>query len=705
MMENHLEPSLYHLTLASAGSKPGADMVTEGPALPGEELERFLAGLTLEASEENVDASMWLLKHDLEVSPKNIEIKKTLDNCTFPLEDEVIVKMATAALCEGKEGVDGSLLCMETSYEIGKELCKLDSRIHLEEVRLWMTSDANRALLSSDYSIDTKPMEDMLEQLKSIRRELAEGLFPKAPDSMEKYDCFEETKKAVQDIREMPMDYFGYHKVSLEETTLSFIQKEGNALKQRLQEAGESYETMMTKVRPDLGDRLKDAFRNVDDILDSLELERNEINRKSVRTLAYCHMEINREQVMRVREGISNVQGLVERMTPQAVLKMIRDGVNPLEESVGSLKEYFGSLQEEYSVESEKYSRFLYHLEQKGQITPEEKESFLGSYRLLRQIEKSDGALIGDLIQTGAEFTMKNLLTFVRTRKGMEGKFDVLAGDTIVTGELKNSISAQIESAYDQQTQNKYRQEQYHRYLENLKNADTKGAEVLNKSEMPMTTENILAAGTLKANAPQLFRKLRQLRGKKQEIPKLPRDFEEFQAGHLRFLSGEREGLEEETLEQDSYLDVREMQLMHKQLSIMENLSKKQDYYFPLETGQDKVVQLHLTFVEDGEKGGRISLHVESEELGEITGRISLLGDKVTGYLIGNQEKTINYLEERTDIISENLPQGITLGRLDYIYGSVEGRELADREMQDSVSQNPEVLYQVSLGILNAILE
>lgn len=65
---------------------------------------------------------------------------------------------------------------------------------------------------------------------------------------------------------------------------------------------------------------------------------------------------------------------------------MIRDGVNPLQTSMEDLEEYLSG-QDTYAEDSEKYSRFLYRLEQNNEITPEEKESFIGIYRLLRQVE------------------------------------------------------------------------------------------------------------------------------------------------------------------------------------------------------------------------------------------------------------------------------------------------------------------------------
>ena len=55
-------------------------------------------------------------------------------------------------------------------------------------------------------------------------------------------------------------------------------------------------------------------------------------------------------------------------------------------------------------------------------MTKEEKEAYIGIYRLLRQLEKTDGAAIGALLQQGAEPTLKNLLTAVRSGLHIHGQ-------------------------------------------------------------------------------------------------------------------------------------------------------------------------------------------------------------------------------------------------------------------------------------------
>ena len=74
----------------------------------------------------------------------------------------------------------------------------------------------------------------------------------------------------------------------------------GSASVTAFAQANESYETLMTAPRSDMGDSIKKAFSNVDDILQDLQLDTSETNRRAVRILAYNNTEITPENIMEV---------------------------------------------------------------------------------------------------------------------------------------------------------------------------------------------------------------------------------------------------------------------------------------------------------------------------------------------------------------------------------------------------------------------
>lgn len=48
-----------------------------------------------------------------------------------------------------------------------------------------------------------------------------------------------------------------------------------------------------------------------------------------------------------------------------------------------------------------KFSEFLWKLEKNNEITEDERTTYIGIYRLIAQVEKSDGAVIGSLVNQG----------------------------------------------------------------------------------------------------------------------------------------------------------------------------------------------------------------------------------------------------------------------------------------------------------------
>lgn len=209
-----------------------------------------------------------------------------------------------------------------------------------------MTIEVNRKLLESGFSIDTTDLEQLVDALKQIEAQQKQLLFGESDidKATEKAALYEQTRTKTAEIPYMPIDIAGRFKVTDEDFTLDQVHIEGSALRDRYEQAGEKYETWMTSTRADLGDSIKKAFRNVDDILEDMDMELNEENRRAVRILGYNQMKLTRENIMSVRASAMELHRVIDKMTPAAVLQTIRDGKNPLEMTIPELNEYLDSI-------------------------------------------------------------------------------------------------------------------------------------------------------------------------------------------------------------------------------------------------------------------------------------------------------------------------------------------------------------------------
>ncbi|MBO6214981.1 MAG: flagellar hook-length control protein FliK, partial [Lachnospiraceae bacterium] len=351
----------------------------------------------------------------------------------------------------------------EFAEALGDKLPAEDIKAHrvLEETRLMMTREAGVSLLKRGISIDTTELSVLVDNLRELEKaynspypgvpeeEAAEDT--KALTAVNKWELYIKTNDCVSELKTLPAATLGQIQ-NIGEATLPEIRDTGRRLVSKLAAANERYEIMQTEVRRDLGDSLQKAFGNVDDILKDLGLEVSAQNQRAVRILAYNELSVTTESVLSMRETDIKVSGMLDRMTPGVVKGLIDRGENPLDLRLDQMIEKIEEIRSEMDATSDEegFASFLWKAEHTGEITDEQREGFIGIYRLLHQVEKSDGAVIGQLMNQGADITLRNLMGAVRTRKheNREYTIDDDFGELEQTGETSLSITQQIEVAF-----------------------------------------------------------------------------------------------------------------------------------------------------------------------------------------------------------------------------------------------------------------
>ncbi|MBR0165054.1 MAG: hypothetical protein IJQ12_10310 [Lachnospiraceae bacterium] len=344
----------------------------------------------------------------------------------------------------------------------------MQARMQLEEVRFSMSVSANLTLLRSGFTIDTAPMQELITRLQEAIGEQARALFEgvessatqmraefamsasvEITDPAGKYRLYQETNVKVSYLRtQMPVGVIGALKDEFRTDTLDDIFSRAQTWKT----ADKAYESMQTEVRRDLGDSIKKAFRNADALLEEIGMQPSADRLRAVRILAYNRMEVTATNVEKVSAYDARLNEVLDALKPAAVLDLIRSGKNPLsmtlEELAAELREREGSQE----GASSKYSRFLYQLERQQSISEAERTSYIGIYRMFETLQRTDHAAIGTLLETGAEMTIKNLLTATRTLRTQDGKGISLTADDGADGYKitrgTESIDTQIGAAF-----------------------------------------------------------------------------------------------------------------------------------------------------------------------------------------------------------------------------------------------------------------
>lgn len=182
----------------------------------------------------------------------------------------------------------------------------------LEEIRLTMSVESIAVMEKNGISVDILSLSELVEELKTIENDYKVNYLQAAgaEASPQNIDLFSTVNDAVEAVKNSPAAIIGKAAFADGYGTIAQLEKDGTALSDKYKTAEEAYETVMTKPRADMGDSIKTAFRNVDDILESMNIDVNEYNRRAVRILAYNRMEITPENIDAVKSAdlkINNV--------------------------------------------------------------------------------------------------------------------------------------------------------------------------------------------------------------------------------------------------------------------------------------------------------------------------------------------------------------------------------------------------------------
>lgn len=694
LLDNELEPTIDNLYKAEhSGSNAYVPQDTEQTDFKelDIQIEKVLEENGFEVSDENMEDGRWLVQNEIPLTKENLENYQELKVLQLPAKNEEVMMAVADAIMQGKRPKDAILTITE--------------RRKLEEARLEMSAKANYAHLDKDMAIDTESIAKTVDALKEAEESYYKNFLTQGgvEPTEENIKIYQNIERVFEELKNVPAYTLGMKEGNLD--TPNKIHEEGRILQDTFEKANESYETLMTAPRKDMGDSIQKAFRNVDDILADLELEPNQMNQRAVRILAYNEMEITVENVTQMKALDEKVQQTFQNMTPSVVREMIKTGVNPLDLSLDELNQVAVEIKDQLGIdnETEKFSRYLYKLEQNGQIAEEERSAFIGIYRLIAQVEKTDGAAIGMLAQQGAEFTMRNLLTAVRNSKkeGKEYTVDDEFGGLEDLEKTGVSITEQIEAGYQNdclkdvarqispekmaQIQNweDMTPEQLKHALEQLADnqeiqksyveqeiADYRAAatasedvyKMLDQYDLPKTVSTVLAAQEMLNNGNGVFRKLfakaadtqnisladieQQILEEFAESVKTPEDMAKVHRKLAETAENVMKSMMNET--EVTSVDLKEMRMIHTQIELGTKMAKEETYHIPVLVG-DSVTGVSLKIVRGKEEKGRVDVIFGGENVGKVAAQISAKGTKIEAYIVSDSKETLEAFQEREE--------------------------------------------------------
>ena len=691
------------------------------------QIEKIISDAGLSVNEQTINEAKWLINKDIPLTKENLTNLENLESVSFPLDTETVAMSAASALAEGKNAKDGLLSDPESIHiKAAKFVESLNfddvaKRRILEETRLILTLEASVSLLKKGINLDTKDLEKLVDDLKQAEKEsYAPFLMDNDEVDIKKYDdeltlkldVFKQTVIAIEHVKTAPLSVVGDVAFSEKTPTLNEVAELSDKAKSEFSKAERSYETMMTMPRYDMGDSIKKAFRNVDDILEDLEIEATRLNEKAVRILGYSGMEITEANIEKAVKAEVAVENVITHMTPARTLKMIRDGFNPLDADIYELSNEL--LSEDEDTGNTKYTEFLYKLEKSSEITESEKSAFIGLYRLFRKIEKSDGKLVGDVIKADAKLTLSNIISASRSDRqvGTDIKIDDSFGalEKLIThGE---SITDQILQGFKTKELNKQYAKEEANEIRNIITKEEAIVRALENADSPKSPINMAAANMLINSRGTIFKGL--LKGLDEEekdvfdkeISELADSFDDEDSAKNAinsFTEKTQEIIKNKAQIADKYIDVKSLKLLNKQLSIINKMADSRTYEVPVIIN-GSYTSINLKIVNDTENAGKVKAYFETEETGRVSAEFDLRDGKVSGIITTENSFFEGVIKEREDSFKEEFKgAGVEISSMYYVNKrgiSVKGNYTDENDVSTPATKQ---LYSVAKAIIKAV--
>lgn len=420
------------------------------------QVEKSIENAGLEVNEEALKQAKWLFTNDLPITGETISNMQKLQELKEGYDQDKVLEQIVRNYSKGQpmEATDLTQETMiETKQKVQNFVSQLDEKINsfqieedgdftflsieditarrqMEEARLKMTMQAGQKLLNQGIELNTKGLQNVVNKLREIENNYYRGVMKERgmPEDKNRLELLRRTTQQMNDLKNSPSYVLGITLNQKNSMTVTGLHQAATSLKVQLDRAGAAYNTLLTRPIEELGDSFIKALGSVDQILERMELEPTLINRRAVKILGNNQMPITEENITAVKEYDEQVNTLLKNMHPAVTVEMIKKGINPLNTPIEELNEQIDILKKEMGITGEeKYSKYLFKAEREMDISPDEKKAYIGIYRLLNNVQKTNGAAIGQLIHADKEVTLKNLLSAVTTIK--TGKIEQTVGD------------------------------------------------------------------------------------------------------------------------------------------------------------------------------------------------------------------------------------------------------------------------------------
>ena len=762
----------------------------------GKDASEVLADIS---NREVIDPAEKLLKDINNISPdlvydmakdgKEVTIAKAVRELGLDInKKESPAKTENGRLFE----TDESLSTYEKDLEAGTLDPKaVTARRQMEEIRLSMTMEASVRRTSVDVNVDTRELSKFVNMLRDVERRMLGDAFKNAgvEPSNENLLTYNEFMGKVSDIAGAPMEILaaplaneGTFTVSSLHVRAMTVSAEYNIRTAGTQDAGtkietvqttgqaaltgqvgrdvqqarfetvaRSYESVGTAPRYDMGDSISKAFNNVRDILESMDMPVNNETERAVKILGYNRIEITEENISEVINYDRQVNELIDNLYPEAALGLIKDHINPMDVSIEDLNKTIRDKRYNEGVtEAEDFASYLRDMERNGEVSAEERESYIGIYRMMNKLAKSGDREAGWLFANSSRLTVRNLLSAMRSHKnaGVDVSVDDAFGALSDINVKGSRIDAQIESAFKERPDvAPVDAEDIAGDIKRFEELGEEVSEFIRENNIEFSMVNAFAVDSMLNTPGGIYQLVSELLANMNFSADETGNIVDEETEHMTdSMSGEDididitafemdsileslRGSEEMSLKYDDLrnqitemmykmgaggrigsLDIASFKTINAGFNIMSSMAKRENFQIPVKTG-DGINVINLSVVHNEENRGSINVNMKTASLGNISCDIRVSEERTLfGHIISDTSDGNNTLMGLMSRFEEVMSGegfeagGISMGRIGDAISGISENTIGTAAYNGEQLISERTLYEAAVSLVRGLV-
>ena len=615
------------------------------------------------------------------------DIKEVLDKGDIPSIKnlkEMMYKNTKKAL--GGKRATGNQSETETTYINTGEVKEVKDQIDI--IRSKLTAEAAQKI-SQKMPLESMQLSEIVKELKVIEEDKINKALHNA-----NLEVNEENKDIVQNVMDAK------HLIANNRVTTAAIEVKGitqeNSLEQ-VDNALKSYSSNESVPEKRFKEGISKVEGQIESILEEQGIETTRENLKAAKALITNGIEVNKENIQLVMDNTIKLDTFIEEMTPYIAAKFIKEGLNPYKASINELLTYI----KENNIEGLKQNvaEAIVALEEKGEITNQDKEGLIGLYRIISNVEKNSEEIAGYLYKNNLPVTIQHLEEAVRyidnpqsknhiskriddsfgenntklSEQNAKSKIEATHAEAIKKTEVVELIS-NMPIAIAEDSKNKlnhinaflypFIKEQFKgqmgkfegmstlpdsflEKLEYIKTIDTEVIDTMKSSNIPLTISNIYWFDRINKE-PNLYMKLLENQLVKEN--ELPDNIEEIEE-ELDILEQKAIKEKEIAVNNGDINSYKHNKFLQEMTQVQKQLIKEECIYqIPfVVNGEQRIINLSLDKRNKTRSGKKDELKAiigyETERLGKIKAYISIKKDEISYKIEGANEQATKALE------------------------------------------------------------